>query len=81
LVFAPLLLMMFLMGLYPGPFLSRMGPTVDAYLNRLRDKMALTATAELRDHQRQLSGFVRPAAISSPASIDPVPATRLEKPS
>jgi NADH-quinone oxidoreductase subunit M len=39
LVFVPLLVMMFVMGLYPQPFLARMEPTVDAYLVRLHQKM------------------------------------------
>jgi NADH-quinone oxidoreductase subunit M len=41
-VFVPLLVMMFVMGLYPQPFLSRMEPTVEAYLVRLHDRMAPT---------------------------------------
>jgi NADH-quinone oxidoreductase subunit M len=40
LVFAPILVMCFVMGLYPKPFLSRMEPSVLAYLNRMHQKMA-----------------------------------------
>jgi len=40
LVFVPILVMLFVMGLYPQPFLSRMEPSVQAYLNRMQTKMA-----------------------------------------
>ena len=40
LVFVPILVMLFVMGLYPKPFLSRMEPSVLAYLNRMHQKMA-----------------------------------------
>jgi NADH-quinone oxidoreductase subunit M len=39
-VFAPLLVMMFVMGLYPKPFLERMEPSVQAYLSHVRTRMA-----------------------------------------
>jgi NADH-quinone oxidoreductase subunit M len=47
LVFVPLLVMMFVMGLYPKPFLARMEPTVDAYLLRLHARMEPSGSAEL----------------------------------
>jgi len=43
LVFAPILVMVFVMGLYPRPFLSRMEPSVQAYLARMHQKMAVSA--------------------------------------
>jgi NADH-quinone oxidoreductase subunit M len=61
LVFVPLLVMMFVMGLYPQPFLTRMQPTVDAYLTRLHQKMG-TATAEL------------PVAVPELSNVDSAPA-------
>jgi len=51
-VFAPILVMFFVMGLYPRPFLSRMEPSVQAYLMRLHQKMAV---AEAEPSQVQLS--------------------------
>ncbi len=45
-VFAPLIVMMFVMGLYPQPFLSRMEPTVVAYLDELRAKVATVQVVE-----------------------------------
>lgn len=46
LVFTPLLVMMFVMGLYPQPFLQRMEPTVETYLANLRAKVAAVEQAE-----------------------------------
>ncbi len=40
LVFVPILVMMFVMGLYPKPFLSRMEPSVQAYLTTVQQRMA-----------------------------------------
>ncbi len=40
LMFVPILVMIFVMGLYPKPFLSRMEPAVQAYLTRMQQKMA-----------------------------------------
>jgi NADH-quinone oxidoreductase subunit M len=40
LVFVPILVMLFVMGMYPRPILSRMEPSVNAYLSRLHQKMA-----------------------------------------
>jgi NADH-quinone oxidoreductase subunit M len=40
LVFVPILVMLFVMGLYPQPFLSRMEPSVQAYIGRMQQKMA-----------------------------------------
>jgi NADH-quinone oxidoreductase subunit M len=40
LVFTPILVMFFVMGLYPKPFLGRMEPSVQAYLSRMQQKMA-----------------------------------------
>ncbi len=39
LVFVPILVMLFVMGMYPRPILSRMEPSVNAYLGRLHQKM------------------------------------------
>jgi NADH-quinone oxidoreductase subunit M len=39
-VFAPIVVMLFVMGIYPKPFLSRMEPSVQAYVNRMQEKMA-----------------------------------------
>ncbi len=47
-VFAPLLVMMFVMGLYPQPFLQRMEPTVQAYLDNLQHKLAATRSVDDR---------------------------------
>jgi NADH-quinone oxidoreductase subunit M len=57
LVFVPLLVMMFVMGLYPKPFLARMEPTVDAYLVRLHARMQTSGSAELsiRDPRPSIS--------------------------
>jgi NADH-quinone oxidoreductase subunit M len=40
LVFVPLLIMMFVMGLYPKPFLSRMEPAVEAFVQRIHNAVA-----------------------------------------
>ncbi len=49
-VFVPLIVMMFVMGLYPKPFLMRTEPTIEAYLSRLRGKMERpVAATELRE--------------------------------
>jgi len=45
-VFAPLVVMMFVMGLYPQPFLSRMEPTVEAYLANLQAKLAVVRAVD-----------------------------------
>jgi len=45
-VFTPLVVMMFVMGLYPQPFLSRMEPTVEAYLENLHAKVAIVRALE-----------------------------------
>jgi len=42
-VFLPIVVMLFVMGLYPKPFLSRMEPSVHAYLTRVHEKMAISA--------------------------------------
>ena len=39
-MFVPILVMLFVMGLYPQPFLSRMEPSVQAYVSRMQQKMA-----------------------------------------
>jgi NADH-quinone oxidoreductase subunit M len=49
LVFLPILVMLFVMGLYPKPFLSRMEPSVQAYVIRMQQKMAVA------EHSLQLS--------------------------
>jgi hypothetical protein len=38
--------MLFVMGLYPKPFLGRMEPSVQAYLSRIHSKMATSAPIE-----------------------------------
>ncbi|MFN8627138.1 MAG: NADH-quinone oxidoreductase subunit M [Candidatus Binatia bacterium] len=43
LVFLPILVMLFVMGLYPKPFLDRMEPSVHAYLTRMHHKLAIGA--------------------------------------
>jgi NADH-quinone oxidoreductase subunit M len=45
LVFAPILIMLFVMGLYPQPFLSRMEPSVQAYIARMEQRMAAVEPA------------------------------------
>ncbi|HEX7407385.1 MAG TPA: NADH-quinone oxidoreductase subunit M [Candidatus Binatia bacterium] len=45
LVFLPILVMLFVMGVYPNPFLSRMEPSVQAYLSRMHQKMAAAETS------------------------------------
>ena len=60
LVFAPILVLLFVMGLYPQPFLSRMEPSVQAYLGRLQQKMAEApgdSTMRLSALGEQLSGL------------------------
>jgi NADH-quinone oxidoreductase subunit M len=52
LVFVPILVMLFVMGLYPKPFLSRMEPSVQAYLARMHQKMTV---AEAPPNHMQLS--------------------------
>jgi NADH-quinone oxidoreductase subunit M len=52
LVFVPIVVMLFVMGVYPKPFLSRMEPSVQAYLSHLHEKMA---AGEPRAHTVQLS--------------------------
>jgi NADH-quinone oxidoreductase subunit M len=47
LVFVPILVMLFVMGLYPKPFLSRMEPSVQAYLSRMHTKMAAAESHQL----------------------------------
>src|SRR6185295_11436778 len=39
LVFVPILIMLFVMGLYPRPFLRRMEPSVQAYVSRMQQRM------------------------------------------
>jgi NADH-quinone oxidoreductase subunit M len=39
-VFAPIVVMLFVMGMYPQPFLSRMEPSVQAYVSRVQQRMA-----------------------------------------
>ncbi|MGD0947372.1 MAG: NADH-quinone oxidoreductase subunit M [Candidatus Binatia bacterium] len=63
LVFVPILVMLFVMGLYPKPFLNRMEPSVLAYLNRMHQKMAAVDRPErgaeslkLADLRRATSG-------------------------
>jgi NADH-quinone oxidoreductase subunit M len=46
LVFLPILILLFVMGLYPKPFLGRMEPSVQAYLSRIHSKMATSAPIE-----------------------------------
>ncbi|MBI3782130.1 MAG: NADH-quinone oxidoreductase subunit M [Deltaproteobacteria bacterium] len=45
LVFVPLIIMFFVMGIYPKPFLSRMEPSVQATLARLEKKLAETGSS------------------------------------
>jgi NADH-quinone oxidoreductase subunit M len=61
-VMAPLLALMFLMGLYPRPLLNRMQPSVDALLARVH-----TAQAQIQ-RQRSLasSSFGKSTSIASP---------------
>jgi len=40
LMFVPIVAMLFVMGFYPKPFLTRMEPTVQAYLSRMQQKLA-----------------------------------------
>jgi len=48
-VFAPVLLMIVVMGVYPRPFLSRMEPSVQAYVARIERKLA-SAPSEPTGH-------------------------------
>ena len=61
LVFAPIIVMFFVMGMYPKPFLTRMEPSVQAYLSRMQQKMAAA------DARVQLS------AVTPPPKADPHP--------
>lgn len=55
-VFAPIIVMLFVMGLYPRPFLSRMEPSVQAYLGRMHQKMAAGEPAARSIQQSAISG-------------------------
>jgi NADH-quinone oxidoreductase subunit M len=52
LVFVPILVMLFVMGMYPKPFLSRIEPSVQVYLSHLHEKMT---AGEPPAHTVQLS--------------------------
>jgi NADH-quinone oxidoreductase subunit M len=45
-VFAPILLLIVIMGVYPQPFLSRMEPAVQKYVARIQQKIAAAPIAE-----------------------------------
>jgi NADH-quinone oxidoreductase subunit M len=45
-VFAPILLLILVMGVYPQPFLSRMEPAVQKYVARIQQKIAAAPSAE-----------------------------------
>jgi NADH-quinone oxidoreductase subunit M len=47
LVFVPILVMLVVMGVYPRPILTRMEPTVNAYLARVHQKMAAAGNVQL----------------------------------
>jgi NADH-quinone oxidoreductase subunit M len=56
LVFVPILVMLFVMGLYPKPFLSRMEPSVQAYLARMNQKMAANVQPSAISYQQSAVG-------------------------
>jgi NADH-quinone oxidoreductase subunit M len=56
LVFVPILVMCFVMGLYPKPFLNRMEPSVLAYLNRMHEKMAVVERPERQAESQKAEG-------------------------
>ncbi len=58
LVFVPILVMLFVMGMYPRPFLTRMEPTVNAYLSRLQDKMRAPVIADAPAESAQISAVI-----------------------
>jgi NADH-quinone oxidoreductase subunit M len=81
LVFVPLLVMMFVMGIYPKPFLSRMEPTVEAYLTRLHARMEQTATAGAPGSRSPATSSAQHSAPAPARGADVVSATTPRKPS
>jgi NADH-quinone oxidoreductase subunit M len=67
-VFAPLLVMIVLMGVYPKPFLDRMEPAVDQLLQRVHAAQSADATVAAVSAQR-------PLAAATAASAGPVMAS------
>lgn len=63
-VFLPLVAMMFVMGLYPQPFLDRIAPTVDSYLSELDAKAAILRSHEV-EGRRTVFAF---EPVSAPGS-------------
>jgi NADH-quinone oxidoreductase subunit M len=47
-VFVPLLVLIFWMGLFPNPILSRMGPTIDRQIEQIRSRGLMMRDAEAR---------------------------------
>jgi NADH-quinone oxidoreductase subunit M len=68
LVFVPILVMLFVMGLYPRPFLSRMEPSVQAYLNRMQAKMAAG-----ENYQQSALGSPSRQGMEFPGYVGPSP--------
>jgi NADH-quinone oxidoreductase subunit M len=62
LVFLPILIMLFVMGLYPQPFLSRMEPSVQAYVTRMEQRMTAGAPAAQNTRLAANSDVVAPGA-------------------
>ncbi len=46
-VFVPILVLLFVMGVYPQPILSRIEPSVQAYLSQVQKKMAAAESVQL----------------------------------
>jgi len=69
-VFIPLLIMMVVMGVYPRPFLSRMEPSVQKFVQRI-ESAAATGSSE-----RQLAALTAENPQPKPATQHPHSATR-----
>jgi hypothetical protein len=80
LVFVPILVMLFVMGLYPAPFLNRMEPAVNVYLANLHQKMAAAESVQLSarsvrsDQLSALSAQPEPSLLSQgDTALPPLP--------
>jgi NADH-quinone oxidoreductase subunit M len=60
LVFAPILILIFWMGVMPQPFLDRMQPALDRMLDRTRERRMIAP-------QAAAPAFVLPAAVAGRA--------------
>ncbi len=75
----PLLVMCFVMGLFPEVFMSRMHSSVDAFMEQMRPGIQAKLTAEQRQVM-QLSAQVNLGAPASPAPAASAPSMEAAKP-